>query len=289
MTDGALIGARVALMIDLALLMGLPLFWWVMDMTGRAMLVAMLALLGIALSALWLLASAAAMTGAPISAPDWATARILLTMTPIGSMLAVRAAALMLALVSLALPHRRRLVLIPVAIAAATLAWTGHASATEGVAGTVHRIADVVHIWAASAWIGALAVLFHAVLTLRASRDHRRQIGIMLARFSLMGTLIVATLAISGAVNSVMIVGLTSPPALMQGRYGLLLGGKLALFGLMLGLAALNRWRLTPALESGGSPPAIARLRLSLLIETGAAIAILFLVGWLGTLDPLAS
>ena len=43
MTGGALIGARFALMIDLALLMGLPLFWSVMGMTGRKGTVALLA------------------------------------------------------------------------------------------------------------------------------------------------------------------------------------------------------------------------------------------------------
>ena len=43
---------------------------------------------------------------------------------------------------------------------------------------------------------------------------------------------------------------------------------------------------MTPALERGDS--AIAALRLSLCVETGAAIGILALVAWLGTLDPLA-
>jgi putative copper resistance protein D len=58
----------------------------------------------------------------------------------------------------------------------------------------------------------------------------------------------------------------------------------------MLGLAAANRFRLTPALErvigTGDTKSAIGALRKSLAIETGAAIAILALVGWLGTLEP---
>jgi putative copper resistance protein D len=284
MTEGALIGARFALMIDLALLMGLPLFWWAMGMAGRKSVLVVLALGGMVLSALWLLASAAAMTGTPISSPDWASAQILLTMTPIGAVLAVRGGALLLTLGCLLLPQGLRVALIPAAVAAATLAWTGHAGATEDMAGTLHRAADVAHIWAAAGWIGALAVLLRAVVTLR--YDVQR-VAAMLGGFALMGTLIVATLIISGAINLLVIVGLADLPALVGSHYGLLLGIKLVLFGLMLGLAAVNRWRLTPLLERGDRQLAIAHLRLSLAIETSAAIAIIGLVAWLGTLDPI--
>lgn len=288
MTEGALIGARLALMIDLALLMGLPLFWWVMGMVGRKSLLAVLAVGGAALSALWLLASAAAMTGTPITAPDWASAQILLTMTPIGPVLAARGAALLVALAALVVPGGTRWALLPAAVAAGTLAWTGHAGATEDMAGSLHRAADVAHVWAAAGWIGALAVLLCAVARLRVG-DDARPVAMMLARFSLMGTLVVATLVVSGVVNIAMIVGLAQVPALLGSLYGWLLGAKLALFGLMLGLAAANRWWLTPALESGTTPKrAVAHLRMSLLVESSAAVAIIGLVAWLGTLDPTA-
>ncbi|NML12675.1 copper homeostasis membrane protein CopD [Sphingobium sp. AR-3-1] len=286
MTEGAWIGARFALMIDLSLLMGLPLFWWVMGMAGRRGVLAALALGGMALSALWLMASVAAMTGTPIATPEWASTQILLTMTPIGPVLAVRGGALLLALVFAEL-NRPRLTLIPAAVAAATLAWTGHAGATEDMAGTVHRVADVAHIWAAAGWIGALAVLVHAMMTLRPTTAEMRRVAKMLSRFALMGTLIVATLLVSGAINGVMIVGLAQLPDLAGSLYGWLLGAKLALFGVMLGLAGWNRWRLTPLLESGTPQRAVAHLQLSLLAETSAAVGIIGLVAWLGTLDPM--
>ena len=92
-------------------------------------------------------------------------------------------------------------------------------------------------------------------------------------------------MVVTGVVNSLMIVGIADLPALAGSRYGWLLGGKLLLFAGMLGLAALNRWRLTPALERGDG--AIGALRLSLAVETGAAIAIMTLVALLGTLDPM--
>jgi putative copper resistance protein D len=76
-----------------------------------------------------------------------------------------------------------------------------------------------------------------------------------------------------------------------------LLLAKLALFGLMLALAAANRWRLTPALAAavaGGDAEdidtdpdaALAAMRRSLIIEALAALAILALVAWFGTLEP---
>ncbi|WP_051519830.1 copper homeostasis membrane protein CopD [Sphingobium sp. Ant17] len=276
-----LVFARFGLMADLTLLMGLPLFWWAMGMAGSRVVLVALALGGMALSALWLLASGASMTGTPMLPPDWATAEILLTMTPIGPVLAVRAAALLAAL-GLAVAGRNRLVLIPAAVAAATIAWTGHAGATEAMAGTIHRAADVAHIWAACGWIGALAALLHAVTARRPNVD---RVAVMLAKFALLGTVFVATLVVTGVVNSLMIVGIADLPALAGRRYGWLLGAKLLLFAGMLGLAALNRWRLTPTLERGDG--AIGALRLSLAVETSAAIAIMALVALLGTLDPM--
>ncbi|WP_370308371.1 copper homeostasis membrane protein CopD [Sphingobium abikonense] len=287
MTEGAFVAARFALMIDLAMLMGLPLFWWVMGMAGRPRHVAALALGGLALSAFWLLASTATMTGAPILPPDWSTLHIVLTMTPIGTVLAVRGGALLLVLAFI-VAGRVRLSLLPAAVAAATLAWTGHASATEDMAGQVHRAADVAHIWAASAWIGALAILLRSLLTHHPTTANMRHVARMLSRFAVMGSLIVVSLVLSGAVNAVIIVGLDQLPAMVQARYGLLLTIKLLLFGLMLLLAAANRWWLTPRLEGGNDQQAIGWLRLSLALETSTAVAIVALVAWLGTLDPLA-
>jgi len=288
MMGDTLIAARFVLTIDLALLMGLPLFWWLMGMQGRRRLIILLALGGLATSAFWLLASAASMTGTAITSQDWATAQILLIMTPIGTVLAIRGIALLATLLLVALPRGTQWAILPAAIAAATLAWTGHAGATEELAGSLHRAADVAHIWAASAWLGALAVLLHAVLTLPATSSNVQRIGRMLSQFAIIGTIIVATLVVSGIVNGIMIVGVANLPALTGSLYGWLLAAKLALFAVMLGLAAANRWRLSPALERGPPRRPLAHLRLSLLLETSAAIAIIGLVAALGTLDPMA-
>jgi len=65
---------------------------------------------------------------------------------------------------------------------------------------------------------------------------------------------------------------------------------KLVLFILMLGLAAANRWRLTPALDraiADGAPPPGA-LVVALSLETLFGAGVLALVSWLGTLSPPA-
>ena len=95
---------------------------------------------------------------------------------------------------------------------------------------------------------------------------------------------------LTGTVNGWFLVGPGNIASLGQSTYGLLLIAKLLLFAGMLGLAALNRYRLTPALaqaiEEEDAPRAQALLRASLVVEGGLAIVILGLVAWLGTLSP---
>jgi len=50
----------------------------------------------------------------------------------------------------------------------------------------------------------------------------------------------------------------------------------------MLGLAALNRYRLTPALGAAS----LHEVRFSIAAEALFGLAVLAAVGWLGTLEP---
>ena len=72
--------------------------------------------------------------------------------------------------------------------------------------------------------------------------------------------------------------------------YGQLLLVWLALFGVMLAPAGKKRFCLTPALNgaivSGDTSKATAALSWSLALEASAALIILGLVAWLGTLAP---
>ena len=109
-----------------------------------------------------------------------------------------------------------------------------------------------------------------------------------LTGFAVAGSIIVALIVVTGFINVWMIVGVEGALRLPTTLYGKLLIAKLALFVAMLGLAAANRWRLTPRLAwaSDNDVGGVRALRISIALETGAALLILALVAWLGTLSP---
>jgi len=178
-------------------------------------------------------------------------------------------------------------------LAIATLVWTGHAGATEGWTGSLHRLSDIVHMLAAAVWIGGIAA-FSWLLFQPLAHQSDAQIRIAhraLEQFSRVGTLAVALIVLTGIINSLSLMGLPHPYALFASRYCQLLLIKLALFAAMLMLAGVNRWRLTPALgaaiANGNPVPALRGLRQSLVLETSTVLTILAVVAWLGTLEPI--
>lgn len=296
-----LIATRWALYADLGLLFGLLLFaLYALDGPRRAQLLPLnriavwLGLAGIALSGFGFLLTAAGMLGIGIAGVDRATVMLLVGETPVGRALVVRLTALvLLVLVALAPPGRRTAMPVLHAalagIAVASLAWSGHGAA-EGRFGSLPLIADIIHLLAASAWIGALGgfilIVFrraHTQETLRAAHD-------ALAGFATAGTLIVGLIVLTGLINSYVLLGFEHIFALGESDYGRLLLIKLALFNAMLVLAIIHRFRLTPALgvarNRGEITAVIARFRRTLWLEAGAGTLILGLVGWLGTLSP---
>jgi len=178
-------------------------------------------------------------------------------------------------------------------LAIATLVWTGHAGATEGRTGSLHRLSDIVHMLAAAVWIGGIAA-FSWLLFQPLAHQSDAQIRIAhraLEQFSRVGTLAVGLIVLTGIINSLSLMGLPHPYALFASRYGQLLLIKLALFAAMLVLAGANRWRLTPALgaaiANGNPVPALRGLRQSLVLETSTVLTILAVVAWMGTLEPI--
>ena len=100
----------------------------------------------------------------------------------------------------------------------------------------------------------------------------------------------VGVIIASGLINSYMLVGSLHAVDLQSTLYGQLFIAKISLFAALLALAAANRFRLTPALsaalEQGDTARALAALRGSIAFEAGAALTILGLVAWMGTLTP---
>ncbi len=174
----------------------------------------------------------------------------------------------------------------------ASFAWMGHGAATRGAGGLLHLASDIVHTLAAGVWIGALVAFFVLLITDHRHGDQeRRAVHAALHGFSGLGSGLVAVLVATGLVNGWFLVGLPSLPHLLTTFYGQLLSLKVLLFLGMVGLAAANRFHLTPALDAALRKPSetrsvVAALRRSLVVETGLAIAVLALVAWLGTLAP---
>ena len=174
----------------------------------------------------------------------------------------------------------------------ASWAWMGHGAATEGAGALVHLAADVVHSLAAGLWLGALPaflLLLWRPMSLGAAAG--RVVHRSLHGFGGIGATAVAALILTGLVNSWYLVGPSNVWTLWASEYGRLLSVKLLLFALMLGLAAANRYRLTPRLEAAlvtgsAAAAALAALRRSVIVEAGAGLGILALVAWLGTLAP---
>ena len=307
--DAIGVAVRFALYLDLMALFGLAAFG-LYGLRGEEQrsgaviafrsLLGGAALLGLLLSALGLATLAAAMAGVPIGSVDLASLEMIATGTSVGTAWIARGAALIVVL-ALALAASSRPVLFLTGTAAAgaaglaSLAWAGHGAMDEGGIGWIHLTADVVHLIAAGVWVGALLALLLLVFRRQelVDRDHLLLSHRALAGFSLVGTITVAAVLGSGLVNSWLLVGPAHLASLPTSLYGQLLIAKLVLFGAMAALASANRFRLVPAFErslaSADHITALQALRRSLLIETGCAVAVLALVAWLGTLEPLSS
>lgn len=297
---GAILVVRWALYADLGLLFGAPLA--VLLLATRPVgalsgwILGTLSVLGLGLSGLGFALTVAAMAGSSVDRIDPELLSLVLTGTPFGWAFLVRMGALLLVLAALFIPwsvqsFRLNLTTMLAAIAVASLAWSGHAAASQGVNGLVRLTSDIAHLLAASAWLGALVILLRQVfLTNAHDVEHRRQSAKMLSRFSLAGSVIVAALIITGSLNAAFIFSPSDLLLLPSTTYGQLLLIKLIAFAVMLGLAGLNRFYLTPALSnsamSGDAATAIFAVRTSIGLELVLVTSILALVAWLGTLDP---
>lgn len=229
----------------------------------------------------WAVASVAGMAAVDMADLSRATFFAVLDATPLGNVLAIRLVACACIVVAVAASAR----CLPAAffggVALASSAWTGHSGATQGIAGVAQRLLDVVHLGAASLWLGALCVFLACVL----KGPDRSELTERLTGFARIGTAVVIALAITGSINALLIAqsGWT-----WASGWTLLLACKIALFLAMLGFAALNRWSLTPAFEQN-RPGASRNLRWSLAFETTCGLAVVALVAALGVLGPSGS
>jgi len=243
---------------------------------------------------IWLQWEAVSMSGLPFGeAMTWRVLSTVLSETQFGLVSEIRFVLAIILAACLTLDRvmpLRWLALCSTLGLMAAIAWTGHAGATLGEMGTLHLIFDVLHLLAAAAWVGGV---FPLTLLLASARRHQTMEWTSLTwdcvlRFSTLGLITVGTLLVTGAVNAWMLVG--SVRALLFTKYGQLLTFKLTVFCLMLTLAAVNRFCLTPQL----APPtddkthldALRQLKRNSATEFAFGFAIFGIVGLLGTMHP---
>lgn len=170
----------------------------------------------------------------------------------------------------------RPLTLLATLLLGSAFAVSGHASSAPPV--WLARPAVLIHTTMVVLWIGSLLPL---LLLLRQTTDNS-----VLRGFSKIIPWVLTPLLISGVVLTLLQIDRWS--ALWQTDYGRILSGKLIVVLLLLALAALNRYRLTAAVQRGA--PA-ARRWLTRMIGAEAILVLIVLAlvtTWRFTVPPRA-
>jgi copper resistance protein D len=164
-----------------------------------------------------------------------------------------------------------------------SLAWISHAAAA-----TVHPLGvsgDMLHLCAAGFWIGGLVPLTIFLARVRASFSLGETVVRVVRRFSTLSLCCVSVLVVSGISNSWLLVG--SIHALFTTPYGRLLLVKLALFAILIGFGARNRFLVKGKLpKAAADPDLLAQLRRNVVWEACLGVAVVVIVGCLGVTPP---
>ena len=184
------------------------------------------------------------------------------------------------------------IIALPGLLGAVLLSWSGHAA--RGTDATLGTALDIAHGWATAAWLGGLVMLLVLAMPLLAalgSVDRVRLGAAIVVRFSTVAVIAVVVLVITGTYRA--LAELPSLSALWSTDYGLALLVKLAVFAVMLVLAAGNRFVIHPRLERSalGLAPAdasdgVRALAASVRVEVLLGVAVLAAVAVMVVLMP---
>ncbi len=224
----------------------------------------------------WLVAQTATIAGTNTLATTLHAVPVVGFRTQFGHWLLLRLALL----IAVAPLLRGTALIISLALAGGALAvqpLLGHAGAIGGDVGAELVASEILHLLAAGAWLGGLLPLFLAVglLPIEAAIAACRS-------FTPFGLASVLLLAGTAVVQVAAFMG--GLPGLFGTSYGHVALAKLALFIVLLSLAALNRLVLTERLAAS----AVARrhMRLSIAIEIVLGVLVIFAAGFLASGTP---
>lgn len=270
---------------------------WLLHGRGGHMLV-MAAFAAPVFSLTLMLTSIAAMMGVPFTALDWPMAEAMIVGTDIGKAFLVRAALLVIGLCALLVRHPTALG-FPIATACfagalVTLGWSGHAAATEGALGILHRVNNGAHLIAAGLWLGAIGWFLHLTVSVHRLSGNVPPPLLLAAmhRFAPLGVGLVAVVGFTGLINAQLIFGLENNIPVLPTSYGFLLAAKVILVGCMLAFGAHNaqvsrRHALAENDAIADTAITLSTVRRSLAGEFALAISVIVLVAVLGMMSPM--
>ena len=158
-------------------------------------------------------------------------------------------------------------------------ALAGHAAGPSSLR-ALNLLAQWAHLLAVGVWIGGLAWLL-AGLWRHAGVGSTREVVV---RFSKLAGISLAAVVATGVARTVDELG--GWGRLLDSGFGRALDLKLVLFAGLVGLGALNRYRLVPLFEGGVRRLAVTRLRRGVGAELGLAAAVLAAAALLSQLAP---
>jgi copper resistance protein D len=140
-------------------------------------------------------------------------------------------------------------------------------------------LSQMLHLTAAGAWLGGLLPLLIVVreAPLEAAQRAARH-------FSTLGTISVSVLAATALFQGTLLSGALT--GLTGTAYGAVLLLKAVLFAPLISIAAVNRFRLTPAFAGPDAEKARRALALTIGIETVVGLCVVFAASLLSSLEP---
>ena len=219
---------------------------------------------------LWL--DAARMSGEFAGLFDPSMLRLALTSSSAAAQAMQIVGLVLIATGSLSARHERVFSILGALLAVSGFTLTGHTSVHPWRAVLAPLL--VLHLLIVAFWFGSLLPLW-----IVSKREPLPVTAVVLNQFSRLATWLVPLIALAGLIM-VGIIAHGVPP--LAEPYGALILTKLVAFAALMSLAALNKWRLVPAIEAA-SAQSLPALRRSMLAEFCLIVGVLAVTATLTT------